>query len=154
MAKWDQVSNFSGKHGKQWLLGLFCHFVLGLIAVALVSKPTPLTRIVGIGLGARQVIMLCCSHWWHETSFTWGFLAFAWHCHYVLVTQVWTRPKPYTTLFVIISTPSDLILLHLHCTLFQNLSQCKICELHVYIHLISWTTKITLKLPYWCTTYQ
>ena len=32
-------------------LGLFCHFVPGLLAIALGSKPSPVTRIAGIGLG-------------------------------------------------------------------------------------------------------
>ena len=36
-------------------LGLFCHFLPGLPAIALGSKPLPLTRIAGIGLGTRLV---------------------------------------------------------------------------------------------------
>ena len=34
-------------------LGLFCHFVPGLLAIALGPKPSPVTRIAGIGLGTR-----------------------------------------------------------------------------------------------------
>ena len=34
-------------------LGLFCHFVSGLLAIALGSRPHPLTRIAGIGLRTR-----------------------------------------------------------------------------------------------------
>ena len=34
-------------------LGLFYHFVPGLLAIALGSKPPPLTWIAGIGLGTR-----------------------------------------------------------------------------------------------------
>ena len=34
-------------------LGLFCHIVLGLLAITLRPKPSPVTRIVGIGLGTR-----------------------------------------------------------------------------------------------------
>ena len=32
-------------------LGLFCHFLPGLLAIVLGSKPSPVTRIAGIGLG-------------------------------------------------------------------------------------------------------
>ena len=34
-------------------LGLFCHFVPDLLAIALGPKPSPVTRIAGIGLGTR-----------------------------------------------------------------------------------------------------
>ena len=36
-------------------LGLFCHFVPGLLAISLGSKPPPLIRIAGIGLGSKLV---------------------------------------------------------------------------------------------------
>ena len=37
-------------------LGLFCHFVPGLLAIALGPKPSPVTRIAGIGLGTRLAL--------------------------------------------------------------------------------------------------
>ena len=35
------------------VLGPFCHFVPGLLAIALGPKPSPVTQIAGIGLGTR-----------------------------------------------------------------------------------------------------